>query len=75
MGIMAIKVSAELRQGQTLGFDVEGLGAFDWECGGCGFKYFALSDNKTTARCGSCGIVCARLRKTESDMSKVEWKL
>ena len=73
---MSKKVTAVLKQGQTLGFDVEGVGGFQWQCGACEFPYFILSDNKTTVRCGHCGVINAKLEMSvSSDLSGIEWKL
>lgn len=75
-GLMGKKVTAKIRSGQKLGFEVEGIGDFDWQCGSCEFPYFVLSDERTTAKCGNCGAVNARLRTSiEPDLFKPAWKV
>ena len=73
---MSKKVTAEFKQGLTLGFDIDGVGTFQWRCGACDFPYFDFNKMKTQLLCESCGAVNAKLQMSvASDMSGVGWNI
>ena len=73
---MSKKVTAQFKQGLTLGFDIDGVGTFQWRCGACDFMYFGFNETKTQLICESCGAVNGKLQMSvASDMSKATWKI